>query len=77
MPLTIDIPENATAIREGDKLIGHVWRGEDGSGPWPGEVWELVSIHHGETVSIRRTEADAVRYVHQVRETFTRRGWSR
>ncbi len=65
--LTADVPDDATLIQDGDTLIGAVWRGEDGSGPWPGEVWKLATVEHGKTISVRRTEAEAVGYVQSTR----------
>lgn len=61
--LTANVPDDATLIQDGDTVIGAVWRGEDGSGPWPGEAWKLATVTHGKTVSVRRTEVEATNYV--------------
>ncbi len=65
--LTAEIPDNATLIRDGDTLLGAVWRGQDDTGPWPGECWKLATVAHGKTISIRRSEAEAVAYVRTAR----------
>jgi len=66
--LTADVPDGATLIKDDDDtVIGAVWRGEDGSGPWPGEAWKFASIHYGKTVSVRRSEAEAVHDVENAR----------
>jgi hypothetical protein len=65
--LTAEIPDNATLIKDGDTVIGAVWRGEDNAGPWPGECWKLATVAHGKTVSVRRSEAEAVGYVRRTR----------
>jgi len=65
--LTAPVPDGATLIKDDDTVIGAVWRGEDGSAPWPGEVWKFASIHHGKTVSVRRSEAEVVNDVRNAR----------
>lgn len=62
--LTAEVPADAEKIHdENGVLLGAVWRGEDNTGPWPGEVWKLATVAHGKTVSVRRSEAEAVEYV--------------
>jgi hypothetical protein len=66
--LTAAVPDDATLIKDdGDTVIGAVWRGEDGTGPWPGEAWKFASIHYGKTVSVRRSESEAIRDVRTAR----------
>ncbi len=65
--LTAEIPDNATLIHDGDTLLGAVWRGQDDTGPWPGECWKLATVAHGKTISIRCSEAEAVAYVRAAR----------
>lgn len=65
--LTAAVPDDATLIKDdGDAVIGATWRA-DGTGPWPGEAWKFVSIHHGKTVSVRRSESEAIRDVRNAR----------
>jgi hypothetical protein len=66
--LTATVPDDATLIKDdGDAVIGAVWRGEDNTGPWPGECWKLATVAHGKTVSVRRSESEAIRDVRNAR----------